>query len=122
MTSSIDSEGYTAIDISPSLMTEQAIVRHMKALGYDPRVNQPRTPYELLEDLYQNEGFRQWAHACIDDSAGPRDRHTGYYGCLEGRPHGERLVDDINLIMGECTPVWAKRIHVLLSWALSNQW
>ncbi len=96
------------IDIVPFMMTEQAIIRHVKGLGYDPRVNRPGTAMDLLTDLWQNEGFREWASGCL---AGDIDT-----------AHDGLTCDGVHYVMGERTPVWSKRIHILLSVILSDQW
>ncbi len=120
------------IDIVPSLMTEQVIIRQTRALGYDPRVNCPRTFRELLADLCGNVMFRQWVSDCLEQ-AGPGESQLGPYDTsLSGRPgdcvgplvgsNGAIDIDAIHIIMGERTPVWSRRFHILLSAILSDQW
>lgn len=88
------------IELDPAYMTEEAIIRQTKEFGYDPTINNPRNFLELFDDLCDNVNFRRWLIEISNESEA-RAAHR---------------------IMGEITPVWSRRFHILLSVILAGRW
>jgi hypothetical protein len=88
------------IDLDPAAMTELAVIRQTKEFGYDPGVNNPKNFTELYDDLCGNANFCEW---------------------LMSRTQSDEVFAAAR-IMGESTPVWGRRFHILLSVILTDQW